>query len=589
MLFGRRKRRNTNWIPAGRVLHVRPHETGVALTCENGHVDLSWASPACLRVRFQSRSESAPSPGWHGDSWPVSSPAWEMIEGPQALELRASTLVCRIGKHPFRLDLENRDNRILCMDRGGLLFNADGRVRLSMNLFPSEKGYGLRFRGSAPLNGQRIVLESSQQTPLPDSPGHFYVGIHPVGAYGVVWKTPGDASVDVGMTQPEDLVFEGTANSVEYLLFAGADLVSMFAGYPVTVRKPELPSLSEVSGYSSASADDVPAASPRRQNVSLGDALALRPAWQSIQTGIGAAIHASLSRHSDFKFQFVDWGKLDDNELAVRWVQAFCLLPYLSPGTWPMSDLGQPYAAVVRMMLQLRRQFLPYLYSLLAAWREYGAPPVRPILSDEPGHGANDSFLLGDSVLVAPVIAAQQTQRRLFLPSGLWYDYWTNEVFTGGRTITVVAPLERLPIFVRSGSALPLFREDNGADSSMPLSLVYRVYSGEGENPIYEDDGESRAYLDGDYRWVFIGCGWDGARLIVNRRLAGRYLPTRTLARVEVIGLDYEPESVRVDRQGAPLWFYDGGVLEIITDDFQRIEVLRAALPGDRTIAKRPR
>ncbi|MBL8155229.1 MAG: DUF4968 domain-containing protein [Anaerolineae bacterium] len=586
MLFGRRKRRIPNWIPAGRVLHVRSHEAGVELTCENGRVDLSWLSPACLQVRFQARSILTAPIDWHNASQPTAPVAWELIEGPQALELRTSTLLCRVGKEPFRLDLENLDNRILCMDRGGLLFNADGRVRLSMNLFPSEQGYGLRFRGSAPLNGQRVVLESNLPTP-PDPRGHLYVGIHPVGAYGVLWKTPGDAWVDVGMTQPEDLVFEGTANGAEYLLFAGADLVSMFAAYSLVAAKPELPALSDLSVYAQSSPDDVPVTSPRRQSVSVGDPLSLPSVWPSLQSGIGTALHASLSYHSTF--QLVDWSKFDDKELAVRWLQAVCLLPYASPVLRPLTVLGQPYDAILRLTLQLRRQLLPYLYSLLAASREYGAPPIRPTIPDEAGHQVSNSFLLGNSVLVAPVIAPQQAQRRLFLPPGLWYDYWTNEAFAGGRTMTVMAPLERLPLFVRSGSVLPLFSEDLDADSPAASSLVYRVYPGEGENLIYEDDGESRAYLDGDYRWVFVGCGWDGARLIINRRLAGRYTPTRTLTRVEVIGLDYEPESVWVDRQGAPLWFYDGGVLEIITDDFQRIEILRGALPDDRTIAKRPK
>lgn len=119
MLFGRRKRHAPTWTPIGRILHVRPRETGVALTCENGHVDLTWVSLSCLRLRFQPQSEPDLPPDSHHASQSAVSPAFEMVEGPQALELRTSMLLCRVGKHPFRLDLENLDNRILCMDRGG--------------------------------------------------------------------------------------------------------------------------------------------------------------------------------------------------------------------------------------------------------------------------------------------------------------------------------------------------------------------------------------------------------------------------------------------------------------------------------------
>jgi hypothetical protein len=85
-------------------------------------------------------------------------------------------------------------------------------------------------------------------------------------------------------------------------------------------------------------------------------------------------------------------------------------------------------------------------------------------------------------------------------------------------------------------------------------------------------------------------CEWDeDVRFVINRRTAGRFDPIDKTLRLEVVGLSAEPSEVRVDRQGAPLWYFDNNVLEMTADDsFRRIEITRPSVPTDPTVAHRP-
>jgi alpha-glucosidase len=285
-------------------------------------------------------------------------------------------------------------------------------------------------------------------------------------------------------------------------------------------------------------------------------------------------------------------------ELFTRWLQAASLMPFFRANsrlaTQPQEPwvFGQPYEVINRLTIELRYKLLPYLYSVVAQAREYGWPVVRPIFMAEPDNPAirniDDSYLLGDVLLVAPVLEPGAVRRSVYLPAGRWYDYWSNELLEGGETIAVPAPLERLPLFVRAGAVLPCWPEMQYVGEKPIETLTYRVYPGNFETVLYEDLGEGLEYLHGDYRWLYLSCAWEDSLLVINRRIAGRYEAPYTHIKLEILGFDEEPQRVRIDRQGAPLWFYDDGLLELTIDNFQRVEVLRKPLPTDRTIVRRP-
>jgi alpha-glucosidase len=320
--------------------------------------------------------------------------------------------------------------------------------------------------------------------------------------------------------------------------------------------------------------------------------------WEHLRLSISMALNMGLSGAPVTGPDVGGFNTDSNGELYTRWMQAACLLPFFRShttlNTHPQEpwSFGQPYEVINRLSIELRYKLLPYLYSVVAQCKEYGWPIVRPIFMAEPDNPAirsiDDAYLLGDALLVAPVLESGAVRRSVYLPVGGWYDYWTGEFYEGGETIQVPAPLERLPLFVKAGAVLPLWPEQQYVGHEEIKTLTYRVFPGDFETTQYEDSGDGFGYEDGDYRWIYITCKWDEGRLHINRRVAGRFVPSYTTIKLEVLGFDEEPMQVRVDRQGAPLWFYDAGLLELNIDNFHQIEIIRRPQPSDRTIVRRP-
>jgi len=115
---------------------------------------------------------------------------------------------------------------------------------------------------------------------------------------------------------------------------------------------------------------------------------------------------------------------------------------------------------ICRKYLELRYRLLPYLYSAVHECATTGMPIMRALwlhFPDDPkAVECGDQYLWGSNVLVAPVIEKGATTRRVYLPRGTWYDFWTHERVEGGREISRPVDLETIPLYVREGSILPL-------------------------------------------------------------------------------------------------------------------------------------
>jgi alpha-D-xyloside xylohydrolase len=160
---------------------------------------------------------------------------------------------------------------------------------------------------------------------------------------------------------------------------------------------------------------------------------------------------------------------------------------------------------LVRAAMELRMRLLPYLYTAFALYERDGTPPLRALVMDFPDDRAawdiDDQFLLGDSLLVAPGLPGQR-ERTLYLPAGTWHDFHTGAKHAGGQKITVPAPLEYIPLFVRDGSVLPLAEPVQRVDASTVFKITPTVFASESAHGVlYEDDGETYAFEKGDAVW----------------------------------------------------------------------------------------
>jgi len=168
---------------------------------------------------------------------------------------------------------------------------------------------------------------------------------------------------------------------------------------------------------------------------------------------------------------------------------------------------GKYYEDIIRKYLKLRYQLLPFLYTTLEAAHRTGVPLFRPLMlnyqDDSNTYNLDDQFMIGDDLLVAPIVKPDLTSRLVYLPKGTWYDFWTNKKYDGGTMIRVDAQLETVPMFVRGGAVIPMGPEMRyvGERPFDPITFaIYPDEKGFASATLYEDDGNSLAYQRRGFR-----------------------------------------------------------------------------------------
>ena len=233
-------------------------------------------------------------------------------------------------------------------------------------------------------------------------------------------------------------------------------------------------------------------------------------------------------------------------ELYVRWMQYGLFCPvFRSHGAdapreiWQFGKKGEPVYDAIEKMIRLRYRLLPYLYS--TAWQvtsnndTYMRPLFSDFAADKKVWDMTDEFLFGRSILAAPIVDPQYTEEKIirtdamtgwdkqdvrgkiddgrsvdwtatksavkYLPKGAtWYDFWTNKQYKGGQTVTLETTFDRVPMFVRAGSILPLGPEMQWVGEKKWDDLELRVYPGaDGQFVLYEDEGDNYNYEKGVY------------------------------------------------------------------------------------------
>ena len=285
---------------------------------------------------------------------------------------------------------------------------------------------------------------------------------------------------------------------------------------------------------------------------------------QTSYAGMAAALRGGLSASlSGIAFWSHDIGGFrgrPSNDLYVRWAQ-FGLLSSNSRchGTTPREpwEYGETALSVFREYARLRYSLLPYIYTYAEVAARTGLPAVRPLVleyQDDPlTHRLDTQYLLGEDLLVAPVFESAG-MRTVYLPEDIWYDWHDRAAVDGGRSVDVDAPLERLPLFLRGGSVVPIREPTQTVQPGTPKELTYRAAL------------DTEGYAAG--RWFDVDAdvmreptvATDGETLQID--LGDSRSATVT---VEVWGLDDAPSSVVID--GAVLsveqWVYEDGVCTV--------------------------
>ena len=264
-------------------------------------------------------------------------------------------------------------------------------------------------------------------------------------------------------------------------------------------------------------------------------------------------------------------------ELYVRWMQYGLFCPvFRSHGAdapreiWQFGKKGEPVYDAIEKQIRLRYRLIPYLYS--TAWQvtsnndSYMRPLFSDFASDKNVWNNNDEFMFGRSILAAPIVNPQYTEEKIirtdamtgwnrqdvkgqkeegrgidwtatktvvkYLPKGAtWYDFWTNKKYNGGQNVTLSTTLDRVPMFVRAGSILPLGPEMQYVGEKTWDNLEMRVYPGaNGSFVLYEDEGDTYNYEKGQYTTITFDWN-DSKKMLTIGDRQGNYpgmLKTRT-------------------------------------------------------------
>ena len=256
--------------------------------------------------------------------------------------------------------------------------------------------------------------------------------------------------------------------------------------------------------------------------------------WFSFKRQVPAGLNFELSGGPYWTtdiggFVFTRTDNPQYRELFVRWFEYGTFCPILRVHGTRMPDenelwsYGPDAQKILTSYDRLRYRMLPYIYSL--AWMTTNAAytPMRPLVmdfrTDERAKDIGDEYMYGPAFLVTPITEPGATSRHLYLPQAKFYDFWTGMTPEGGKALDAPAPIDRMPIYVRAGSIVPLGPDMEWSTEKPADPIELRVYPGaDGDFTLYEDENDNYNYEKGVHATIPIH--WDDAagKLIIGDR-----------------------------------------------------------------------
>jgi len=265
------------------------------------------------------------------------------------------------------------------------------------------------------------------------------------------------------------------------------------------------------------------------------------------------------------------WG-FEDPELYTRWVQFGVFSPILRLHSTnnPYHDRrpwvhGEDVLRITRDAMQLRHALIPYLYSM--AWRNHteSIPLIVPMYHVYPespqAYCCPNQYCFGSELVVAPYVQKANPETRLsrqviWLPDGDWFDFFSGEHYQGGRWRAVYGRLQDIPVFAKAGAIVPLAPKVSWGGIDNPAELDVHIFPGaDGQFTLYEDDGDSTAYLQGAYCLTTFVQSWhdDTLRFTIEPTNGDTTLtPARRHYRLLFRGVSEADASVEVNGMPVP-------------------------------------
>ncbi len=304
-----------------------------------------------------------------------------------------------------------------------------------------------------------------------------------------------------------------------------------------------------------------------------------------------ANVQAQRMAMSGFSFAGSDIGgfaEQPDGELFARWIQLGVFHPFCrthSSGDHGEQEpwmFGDEITGIVKKFIELRYQLLPYLYTSFWQYLDEGIPMIKSLVlydqEDVQTHYRTDEFIFGDKIFVCPIIEPNSKGRRLYLPKGNWYNYWSNKLVKGGQEMWVDADIDSLPIFVKEGAIIPKYPIQQFVDEKEFDEITLDVYYKKGkENSLLFDDAhDGYDYTKGRYSLRTFKLTGKSNELIIQQHKAGKYNTSYTKFKLNLHGIPFKISKLQIDRE--VISFEDakvnGGNTFTIDKDFTELHIM---------------
>lgn len=275
-----------------------------------------------------------------------------------------------------------------------------------------------------------------------------------------------------------------------------------------------------------------------------------------------ANIQAQRLAMSGYSFAGSDIGGFAEQphgELFARWIQLGVFHPFCRVHSSGDHGNQEPWAFdedvtnIVRKFIELRYQLLPYLYTAFWEYAQEGIPMLKSLVlfdqDDVHTHYRTDEFIYGNKILVCPIIEPNAKGRRMFVPRGKWFNFWTDEIVKGGKEMWVDADIDSIPVFVKEGAVIPKFPVQQYVGEKKIDQVTLDVYFkvGKEDSIFYDDAHDGYDYIKGRYSLRTFKLTGKAEQLIIQQHKEGKFITEYKTFLIKLHGLPFKVKSIYID------------------------------------------
>ncbi|XZI55446.1 glycoside hydrolase family 31 protein [Clostridium perfringens] len=249
----------------------------------------------------------------------------------------------------------------------------------------------------------------------------------------------------------------------------------------------------------------------RYSSVWTGDNISL---WSQMRMSISMNANLGISGFSFVGNDVSGFGLDSSEELFIRWMEMGPFIPIFRNHSNMYTRRQEPWAfgpraeKIAKKSIELRYELLPYIYDLYYISHKEGLPIFRPMIMEYEKDmnllNMREQFMLGENMIVAPVLYEGERSKTVYLPKGSWFNYFTMEKLQGGKWYKLPCELDEILVFVKEGAIIPTYNKKFRNVKERPNNILLKVFGENAKGFHYNDDGHTMEYLEGKYTYMDI-------------------------------------------------------------------------------------